>query len=232
MRDGGRGVLLAGLDDALARRVVVALDSMGLRFHRTTSLARMVGTVRPTHFAVIVLAYAQDRMGRANRDEIQALSDSCGRCTASVMLCSAPLMGQARAWLDRGISRVVAIDAIAQELRATVATLIGVAPRVRLRASVRMALAAAQVPAARTGRTVNISSSGMLVSCPDGIAVGHAVRFEIALPTSDLTIQGLAQVVRTTDPAQEGVRGIGARFTSFVGPGAVRLHEVLSRQTH
>jgi len=232
MYQGRRCVLLAGLDDALARRVVVALDSLGLHFHRATSMASMARIVSPARFAIIVLAYAQDTIGRANRDEVQAWWDSCGRCTASVMLCPAPLMGQAQVWLGRGISRVVAIDAIAQELRATVATLIGVAPRVRLQAPVRLAPAAAQVAAATNGKTENISSSGMLVSCPDALAVGHAVRFEIDLPTSDLTIQGLAQVVRTTDPAHEGVRGIGARFTSFVGPGAVRLHEALSRQVH
>ncbi len=231
MSTWARGILLVGLDDALARRAVLALEPLGMHFQRTRSLATMRKTVGVTHFAAVVLAYAQDRIGRANRDEVCAWSDSCGRCAAVVMLCPAALLGQARAWLGRGISRVVGIDAIAEELRGTVAELLGVAPRVRLRMPVRLVPESTPVAAATPGRTENISSSGMLVSCPDEFAVGGAVRFEIVMPDNELKVQGSARVVRRADPTREGARGIAARFTSFLGPGAVRLDDLLSRHT-
>lgn len=192
----------------------------------------MGGAVSVAHFAVVILAYAQDRMGRANRDVLRTWSDSRGRCAATVMVCPTPLLGQAQAWLGRGVDRVVGIEAIAGELRGTVAALLEVAPRLRVRAPILLTPVAAPTATPTTGRTENISESGMLVSCADQLNVGGTVCFEIVLPGSRLRIQGSARVVRSADPAHEGVRGIGARFTSFLGPGAARLHEALSRQTH
>jgi hypothetical protein len=68
----------------------------------------------------------------------------------------------------------------------------------------------------------------MLVSFLGQLPVGSTVRFEISIPGHETPIRGSARVVRTADPEREGVRGIGARFLSFLKSDGDRFRHLLS----
>ncbi len=232
MADGTRSVLLAGLDDAVARRVVIALDSLGLHFYRAPSLTALGEWARLSDFGVIIVAYTGDRSTLAGVDDLETWSSRNGRRSAVVMLCSSALLNDIEPPAGHGIARVVLLESLESELRQVVSTLLGVAPRFRIQAPVRLTPVPAGDDPGAFGTTENISSSGMLVSCLEELALGSTVRFEITIPDLDVTIRGSARVVRATDPAREGTQGIGAQFVSFLDSGEDRLHDLLSPHVH
>jgi hypothetical protein len=232
MAEVRRSVLLAGLDDALARRVVVALDGLGLQFHRAPSAVSLGDVARNSSFGVIIVAYTGEREVFARLDEFQAWSNQVGRRAAVVMLCASVLRNDLWPRPGHGISVVVPLESLETELREVVSRILGVAPRYRVQVPVRLAPLAAAEGAGAVGRTENISSSGMLLSCLEELQVGSTFRFEIAIPEQGVTIRGSARVVRAADPVREGTRGIGARFTSLADSDRECLVDLLSRHVH
>jgi hypothetical protein len=125
---------------------------------------------------------------------------------------------------------VVAIEELDYTLFDAVVSVLEVAPRVALHAPVRLMPVVTGQGGASDGTTENISASGMLVSCLGRLPVGSTVRFEISVPGRPAPIRGSARVVRAADPEREGVRGIGARFLSFLRSDGERFRDLLSDQ--
>lgn len=64
-------------------------------------------------------------------------------------------------------------------------------------------------------QAVNISESGLLIRSSRLLERGTEVAFEIYLPEESRPVRGEAMVVRSTDSAAEGFRGMGLRFLRF-----------------
>jgi hypothetical protein len=132
--------------------------------------------------------------------------------------------------VGRGVSRAIAIEELDWRLCDAVSSLLAVAPRVALQAPVRLMPMFPGNGEGAAGTTENLSSSGMLVQCPGRLPVGSTIRFEISLPGQPAPIRGSARVVRTANPEREGVKGIGARFLSFLESDGDRFQDLLSDQ--
>jgi hypothetical protein len=230
MTDGKPKVLVAGVDDALARRVVVALAPLGADFQRR-SWASAFGRLAPdADCDVAIVGHFGDLSGLELLVETTRSEAAHSRQPALVVLCRQDLLGEVAPLEAHGVSRVVAIEELDHALYDAVASLLAVAPRVSLQAPVRLMPTVSGHKAASDGKTENLSASGMLVSCLGQLPVGSTVRFEISIPGHATPIRGSARIVRTADPEREGVRGIGARFLSFLKSDGDRFRHLLSDQ--
>jgi len=233
MSDPSPHVLLAGLDEGLALRVRIALDSLGLQLHRAPSLAAVRQLPGPTGFDVVIAVFSSEASAPAGLGELEQWSKANGRRPAVVLLCPGALLGEATNRLGFGIGRLVMVESIESELRHVVSAMLAVSPRFPLRAPVQLAPAdVGEYDTWALGTTENISSSGMLVSCLEELPVGSTISFLIAVPDHDLTVRGSARVVRITDPVREGFQGVGARFVSLNGSNEDNLNDLLRRRIH
>ena len=232
MTDSKPRVLLAGLDDALARRVVVALSPLGADFQRTSWATAFGGLAAESGCDVVIVGHFGDLSGLELLLETTRSDRPRSRQPALVVLSRRDLLDDVEPLLGLGVSRAVAIEELDHSLYEAVSSLLAVAPRVSLRAPVHLMPTAGGNDGSSDGTTENLSASGMLVSCLGQLPVGSTVRFEISIPGRPTPIRGSARVVRTADPEREGVRGIGARFLSFLRSDGDRFRDLLSDQLH
>jgi hypothetical protein len=230
MTDGKPRVLLAGIDDGLARRVVVALSPLGADFQRTPWATAFGGLATDSGCDVVIVGHHGDLSGLELLVGTTRSAASEIRQAALVVLCRQDLLPEVEPLFARGVSRAVAIEELERTLYDAVSSLLAVAPRVSLQAPVRLMPTVSGHKAASDGKTENLSASGMLVSCLGQLPVGSTVRFEISIPGQSMPIRGSARVVRTADPDREGVHGIGARFLSFLRTDGDRFRDLLSDQ--
>ena len=76
-------------------------------------------------------------------------------------------------------------------------------------------------------RTVNVSSSGMLLRVSEAYRPGAVVVFEMALPGSTLPVRGHARVVRRTSVRREPFPGVGVAFAGLHDNARARLDSFL-----
>ena len=228
MTYGKPRVLLAGIDDALARRVVVALSALGADFQRTSWAAAFGGVASEAGCDVAIVGHFGDLSGLELLVGSRRVPGVQGRLPALIVLCRRDLMDEVQPLKARGVSRIVAIEELDHALYDAVSSLLVVAPRVAIHAPVRLMPVVSGDSDVSDGMTENLSASGMLVRCLGRLPVGSTVRFEISVPGRPTPIRGSARVVRSTDPEREGVRGIGARFLSFLRSDGDRFHDLLS----
>lgn len=75
----------------------------------------------------------------------------------------------------------------------------------------------------RVFQTVNLSKSGALLQSRKPLDIGVIVPFRLQLPEARPPIRAIGEVVRTSDPALEGIHGIGLRILDFEADGQDRL---------
>jgi hypothetical protein len=230
MTDGKPRVLLAGIDDALARRVVVALSPLGADFQRTSWALAFGGVATDPGCEVVIVGHRGDLSGLELLVGAARSGASRIRQVALVVLCRRDLLGEVEPLFGRGVSRAVAIEELDHKLYDAVSSLLAVAPRVAFKAPVRLMPTVSGHEAVSDGTIENLSASGMLVRCLGQLPVGSTLRFEISIPGQPQPIRGAARVVRTADPEREGVQGIGARFQSFLKSDGDRFRDLLSDQ--
>jgi hypothetical protein len=156
-----------------------------------------------------------------NRSILEGISrlggwSSAGLRGGAVLALSSPeRVDEMEPYLGNGVSRVVSLASTGRSFRDTVAALLAVATRRRIRAPIR--LRPASVPGAPPidGTTENVSSSGILVRCARTFVVGSSVRFELSQSDRRDTVLGSGRVVRATDPERERIDGFAARFETL-----------------
>jgi hypothetical protein len=230
MTNGKPRILLAGIDDALARRVVVALSPLGADFQRRSWASGFSMLAAGPDCDVVIVGHFGDLSGLELLVETTRSEASRRRQPTLVVLCRQDLVIEVDQLTARGVSRVVVIEELDQTLYGAVSSLLAVSPRVALQTPVRLMPAVTEHGEGSDGVIENLSASGMLVSCLSQLPVGSTVRFEITIPGHATPIRGSARVVRTADPEREGVRGIGARFLSFLRSDGDRFRHLLSDQ--
>lgn len=232
MIDGIHSVLLAGLDDALARRVVVALGSVGAQFHRAPLAAVLEDPDRTADYDVIIVHHAGDRPTLARLSRLGVAGTARARPGALLVLCGSEWFQEVGSFVGLGVSRVVLLEESDRQLRAAVLSLLAVAPRFQIRTPVRLLSPDEEDDIGAIGSTENISISGMLVSSPRELAVGAKLQFEIPVADGTVPIRGAMEVVRVADPEREGVAGVGARFLSILPSDLELLERLISDQLH
>ncbi len=153
-----------------------------------------------------------------------------GPCRHSPLLLLAPAerVREARRYLGRGANRVLSLDDAATDadtLRLALTDLVNVAPRRRREIIAQLRFEEGGVPDWLLCRSVNASTSGVLLATQRQLAPGTLVDFELALPQAR-PIVGRAEVARNTLSGRERVRGVGLRFLSF-SDGAERVYKAL-----
>jgi hypothetical protein len=78
-------------------------------------------------------------------------------------------------------------------------------------------------------RTVNISTTGMLLDVPNSFRPGTVLAFELILPGTHEPIRGRARVVRRTAEPTEPFSGVGVVFAAFDESNEGRLASYLER---
>jgi hypothetical protein len=230
MNGGKPMVLLAGLDDALVRRVVTALEPLRVDFQRTSPATAFVTLAGNSGCDVVIVGHSGDLSALEMMVEAMRSADSSRRHAALVVICQRDLLDGVEPLVGRGVSRAIAVEELGWSLCDAVSSLLEVAPRAALQAPVRLTPMFPGNGEGATGTTENLSSSGMLVQCPGRLPVGSTIQFEISLPGQPAPIRGSARVVRTADPEREGVEGVGARFLSFLETDGDRFRNLLSDQ--
>lgn len=156
------------------------------------------------------------------------LRDSASfRCGAILVAEDAAVDG-GRAYVGRGVSRVVPAAEVDDVLAGEARRLLSVAPRYPVRAPANVIVHTR--PSARRAfcQTENLSVSGVLLRGFGHYPFGATIEFEISLPGEPEPIRGTAKLCRTTDFAREQMEGFGAIFADFRGNDGERLEQYLS----
>jgi len=232
MKPGDRHVLLAGVTDEVARRLVLLLSPFNVCFHRipwTDSHLRMATN---REFDVIVVGFPAG--GPHVNFVLAALRSprSLSRHAGVILISAWDSLPDARQLIGRGANLVVALEAPDDVWRDAVLSLVDVSRRFELRTRLDVSATLEGRPMSAECQTENVSMSGMLVRCSHGIdvPVGSTIGFAMAVPDEDAPIRGKASVARTTHPVREKIVGIGAHFVSFSEADRSRLRSVLARQ--
>jgi hypothetical protein len=225
-------VALIGLDDDLARRLVLLLGPFDVDFIRLPWGDHSPSVITRTELDLILAGCPADgSMIRACVEEYRSPT-SLSRHAAIVLFAGPGSLAEARRLIGRGVNHVVSLDKPQELWQDTVLSLLDVARRFELRTPVEVTAELNGAPLRAACLTENVSLSGMLVNCSDEVElpVGATLSFALAVPGDETPICGRARVARTTDPRRERIAGIGARFVSFSESDQSRLRSVLTRQ--
>ena len=151
------------------------------------------------------------------------------RRAAIVLVTEARHRAEAETYLGRGANRVVTWDEAELLLPHILEDLFKAAPRVPAELSVRVKPVAESPAPSVACRTVNISTSGMLLELREGYRPGTVLVFEMVLPGVSLPVRGHARVVRRTSVRREPFPGVGVTFAGFDDNTQARLNSYLAR---
>jgi len=183
--------------------------------------------VRGTAFDLVIISCPLPELSLESLLRAVRGQDSICR-RASVLLLSEPgHLEEAQSFVDRGANRAVALDWTEARLWRAVADLLDVAPRVLLRSLVHVKLHRQGDSAPDVCEAENVSHSGMLLRSPSDYALGVLIDFAIRLPGQAELIQGIAEVVRAAEAADDGTGRFAVRFLSFRRDGEPRLGEFI-----
>jgi DNA-binding NarL/FixJ family response regulator len=211
---------------AVFRRFGKLLTEGGCEVHRAPPGNDALTLLQSTGFDLILVGFPL--ADPPIRDLLRSVRWRESACrTASLVLITLESMAEAQELLQRGVNRVVRIDAPEEELRQVVSDLLAVAPRVALRTTLRLAVRRERGVERAVAQTDNVSLSGMLVRGSQSYARGTIVQFEFLLPGQPGPVAGEGEVIRGTTRERESVRGYAVRFVSFAGEGRQRLEQYL-----
>jgi len=229
MAESTRSVLVVGVDTAHFASLAPILKraKMFAELVETGTRALELAAALPYDAAVVTVP-----LGDLALDEWLARLRSEGaasRKTAVLLLAAPGHEEEARALLERGANRVAAADDPPERVQALVSALLGVAPRVWLRAASRLRVQLERGTTQVLCQTENISATGMLIRTDQQYPVGTVLSFELSLPGEQKPIRGMARVVRHTAPRREQVRGVGIAFSGFAAGDAARFATHIDR---
>jgi len=146
-----------------------------------------------------------------------------------VLLARGPSRAEAEMYVGRGANRVVRWDEVELRLAAVLDGLFHAAPRVPLKVPSHIQVVTDGPPNPLQCRTVNISTSGMLLDVAHSFRPGTLLAFELALPGLHQPLRGRARVVRRTAQPSEPFSGVGVTFAAFDESNEGRLASFLAR---
>jgi CheY-like chemotaxis protein len=222
-------VLIVGRDAPALRRIVPLLRRNNFEVVTVGSGEGALGLVRGEPFQLVVVHFP---LGEPPFSALlSAVRDPRSPCRHAGMLLLVPphRLDEANAYVGKGVNRVVALDCLPEQLLHAVADLIGVAPRVALRAVVQLEVRVTEGRDLTICQTENISLSGILVRGAGRWAPGTKLGFELTLPGLSPAIRGAAEVVRRTVRGREGIEGTALKIVSFAGNGQELVERFLAK---
>jgi len=220
--------LLIGFRDVDVLRIVSALSSLDVEFHRAPWMDGLGMFLAQHRFDAILFSYPSETQVDAFLEALRG-QQAVSRRAGVVALADSGHLEAVRRHIGNGVNRVVHLNDQGDALHDSVHSLLSVAPRFPVRAPIRISAVVSDDTVTVHCVTENVSSSGMLVSCAKKFAVGLPLEFAMSLPGDTGQISGAARVARLTNPKRERVIGMGASFLSLPGDSKALLHEILER---
>jgi hypothetical protein len=151
------------------------------------------------------------------------------RNSSVVLVAHERYRAEAEMYLGRGANRVVTWEEVELRLPEVLDRLFSTAPRLPLVIPSRIQEVAERPAKGVNCRTVNISTTGMLLDVSHSFRPGTVLAFELMLPGSHEPIRGRARVVRRTAEPSEPFSGVGVVFAAFDESNEGRLASYLDR---
>ncbi len=145
------------------------------------------------------------------------------RSSAVVLITDDRHREEGETYLGRGANRVLTWSETPLHLPDVLEDLFKAAPRVPVELPVRLMPVAEGPVHSIACRTVNVSSSGMLLRLSEAYRPGTIVVFEMGLPGSADPVCGHARVVRRTSVRREPFPGVGVAFAGLHDVARERL---------
>jgi hypothetical protein len=228
MADRKHQALLIGFREVDVLRIVSALSSVDVDFHRAPWMDGLGAFLAQRQFDAILFAYPTETQIDTFLEALRG-QRAVSRRAGVVALADSGHLEAVRRHIGGGVNRVVHLNDQGDGLRESVLSLLSVAPRFPVRAPIQVSAVMSDDTVTVHCVTENVSASGMLVSCAKKFAVGLPLDFAMSLPGDIDPIRGAARVARLTDPQREQVIGVGASFLSFPGDDQARLQAILAR---
>jgi hypothetical protein len=181
------------------------------------------------HYDALVVAYPladapmATFLGALRRPECPCRNSSV------VLLTPDGFRAEAEMYVGRGANRVVRWHEAELRLADVLDGLFHAAPRVALTIPGRVRAVTEGPARPVTCRTVNISTTGMLLDVPHTFRPGTLLSFELTLPGFRQPVCGRARVVRRTAQPNEPFAGVGVVFAAFEESNEGRLASYLER---
>lgn len=229
-------LICIGLARAAVVRISDAVNFFGCWLESVSDLAAASDRLSARHYDAGLLAYR--RPHRETRGTLSALRarTSPARTLPILLIATERDLSAASELLGAGATRVLELERAPHLLHLVLAEVINVAPRIDLQTEVRLGPPApfhANFPAfaARpvVARTVNLSSSGMLVSTTRRDPPGSVIPFELDVPEERDPVRGWAEVIRIAVDETPEDGGLGLRIRTFSSDGGQRYRAYLER---
>lgn len=222
-------MLVVGARQAGLERLAPMLRRASFSVHSVDASSGLRDLVLSTGFELIIVAFPLP--GMAVADLVGAIRSEGSACHGAGLLVLAEpgRAEEARALVDAGANRAVCGDWNESRIWRAVSDILDIAPRIAMRVQLHAEFQVPQLRGRSVFQTVNVSTSGALLQGREIMSPGAGFEFLFRLPGGGL-VDGEAEVVRRSDPAREGVDGIGARFTELREPGRELLLAHLERQ--
>ena len=215
-------LICIGLGRDVVVRISDAVNFFGCWLEAVSDLETASDRLASSHYDAGLLAYRRPQ--EETRGTLTALRAQTSPALRLPILLIARKsdISDASELLTAGATRVLDQDRAPHLLHLVLAEVVNVAPRVAVQAEVRLgppapfhgtfpAFAARPVVA----RTVNISSSGMLVSTARRDPPGSVIPFELDVPEEREPVRGWAEVIRVAAEKVEENGGLGLRIRTF-----------------
>lgn len=209
-------------------RHCAALLERGLEVHFVTEVSRLPEISRDRQFAAAVIFCP---VSRTALDPLLAnLREPTGQGSrlSLVLLVRRAQLHRAQDLLPRDAGRVLVDSTPPEVLAEWVVDLLRRAPRAQLNVPARLEIRRPGGALVRWGRTVNLSTSGVLVRTSLPVPLGSTLRVQLQLAEFGPPVTGIARLARHARPERDGLEGVAARFHSFERDSEARLQAMLS----
>ncbi len=222
-----RHVLLVGVQRSAVEHLVPLLQREEIEVISVDADPAVVEITRITPFELVMLRFPAEGVDTAAFLEVLRDQASASRRAGVLLLADEAHLEGAASFLDHGANRVVSATWSDARIWRAVADLLDVAPRVALRVPVMVDVNLATEGVPEVCRSVDLSTSGIRLECPNGYPPGTRLQIGLVLPKVGGVVRVQAEVVRRTDPERESVVGFAARFTSMGEEDEERLARFL-----
>lgn len=205
----GRELLLVGLGEQAAADVEASVAPMEALVSAVPDAPRAAAATASRLFDALVVSHGPGVSGLVRA--VRGHGSPCRRA-GLVLLTSAARRSEAEAFVGNGVNRVLIEEELRFRLAGELDRLFRVAPRLAVKAAVRVHVDSATFSRRFLCETVNLSATGMLLRASNSFPVDTAVRFELFPPAGGATILGEGRVVRATRQGREPYPGFGVHI--------------------